>query len=130
MKKLVFLCVLVSCGLIGKVSADEFPSMIGTWEGSSEALVLGNSPYYKKNAVQMTPRLSSANFTLNLTHQEGRLFWGTLTSSQVTEAWIGTFWNDTQSFQAVDSDGHVVGRMIDENAMQLVLHANRQHACY
>ena len=105
---------------IGNVSANEFPNMVGIWEGSSEAVVLGNAFYYKDNAVETTPRVSSAKFTLNLTHQEGSLFWGTLTSNHMTESWIGTFWNDAQSFQAVDSDGQVVGRMIDKNAMQLV----------
>ena len=120
MKRLVFLGALLGFSLIGNVSANEFPNMVGMWEGSSEAVVLGNAFYYKDNAVETTPRVSSAKFTLNLTHQEGRLFWGTLTSNHMTESWIGTFWNDAQSFQAVDSDGQVVGRMIDKNAMQLV----------
>ena len=120
MKLVVFLSALISLGSMSKVSADEFPNMVGTWEGTSEALIFGNALYYKDNPSEGITRQSSAHFVINLTHQEGRLFWGTMTSSRITEQWIGAFWNDGASFKAVDSDGQVVGRMIDKNTMEVI----------
>ena len=76
--------------------------------------------YYKDQSDKQIPRLSSADFVLNLTHQDGRLIWGSLTSSDVTQPWIGTFWNDGKSLQGVDSNGQVEGRMLDANNMEVV----------
>ncbi len=120
MKQVVFFGALIGLIFIGAASADDFPSMVGTWGGTSKAVVLGDARYYSETADKTVPRLSDASFTLELTHQEGRLFWGTLTSSRITEAWIGTFWNDGVSFQAVGARGQVVGRMTDANTMEMI----------
>lgn len=120
MKFIGFLSALIGLVLMGSASADEFPSMVGAWEGTSEAVVLGDARYYGDTSNSAIPRLSSAAFTLDITHQEGRLFWGTLTSSRITEAWIGTFWNDGTSFQGVGSRGQVFGRIIDGNAIEMI----------
>jgi len=120
MKRAIFLSALIGLGFMSLVSAEEFPSMVGRWEGTSEALISGNALYYKDSTDEGIIRPSSAHFVLNLTHQEGRRFWGTLSSGRITERWIGIFWNDGASFKAVDSDGQVVGRMIDKNTMEVI----------
>jgi hypothetical protein len=94
MKLVVFLSALVGLISMNAASPEEFSSMVGTWEGKSEAVVLGNAVYYEDTEGEVMPRLTSVQFVLNLTHQEGRLFWGTLTSSRIIEEWIATFWND------------------------------------
>ena len=47
MKLAILFSALISLGLISKVSAEEFPNMVGTWEGTSEALIFGNALYYQ-----------------------------------------------------------------------------------
>jgi|GEM_PF-2348218 len=121
MKPAVFLSAVIGLSFASVVAADDFPSMIGTWKGTSEALVIGNPVHYPELASeQPIPRSSSAEFVLNLTRQDGRHMWGRVSSSNITEPWIGAFWNDRQSFQAVDSDGQIVGRMVDENTMEVM----------
>ena len=121
MKSLVFLSLVISLSVASIVTADEFPNMIGTWTGTSEAVVLGNPAYYPDRASeQATPRSSSADFTITLTHQDGRRIRGNVSSNNMSEPWIGAFWNDGKSFQAVDADGQIVGRMINTNTMELM----------
>ncbi|MDG2156169.1 MAG: hypothetical protein P8M26_09520 [Gammaproteobacteria bacterium] len=121
MKSAVLLSVVIGLSLASIVKADEFPSMVGTWKGTSEAVVLGNPAYYPDRASeQAIPRPSSADFVINLTHQDGRRMWGSVSSSDMAEPWIGVFWNDRKSFQAVDADGQVMGRMVDANTMEVI----------
>ena len=120
MKLVVFLGALIGLGLASIVTADEYPSMVGTWKGTSEAVVLGDALYYKNNTKDGTPRMSSAEFVLDLTHQDGRRIWGSLSSNDMKEPWIGVFWNDKESLQAVDSNGHITGRILDANTMEVV----------
>jgi hypothetical protein len=121
MKSAVFLSVVIGLSVASIATADEFPDMVGTWKGTSEAVVLGNPAYYPDRASEQSiPRSSSADFVLNLTHQDGRRMWGSVSSSHISEPWIGAFWNDGKSFQAVDSDGQIVGRMLDTNTMEVM----------
>ena len=114
MKLVVFLGALIGLGLASIVTADEYPSMVGTWKGTSEAVVLGDALYYKNNTKDGTPRMSSAEFVLDLTHQDGRR---KQVTTKIKEPWIGVFWNDKESLQAVDSNGHITGRILDANTM-------------
>ena len=45
---------------------------------------------------------------------------GSLTSSNVTEPWIGAFCNDGKSLRGVGSSGQVQGRILDANNMEVV----------
>jgi hypothetical protein len=127
MKLAVFLSVVIGLGLASIVRADdivradEFPSMVGTWKGTSEAVVLGKLAYYPDVASeQAIPQASSADFVINLTHQDGRRMWGNVSSNNMTEPWIGVFWNDRKSFEAVDENGQIKGRMIDANTVEVI----------
>ena len=121
MKAAVFLSAVIGFSVASIAAADEFPNMVGTWTGTSEAVVLGNPAYYPDRAPEQSiPRSSSADFVLNLTHQDGRRMWGSVTSSNLSEPWIGAFWDDGKSFQAVDADGQIVGRMVDSNTMEIM----------
>ena len=121
MKAAVFLSAVIGFSVASITTADEFPNMVGTWTGTSEAVVLGNPAYYPDRASEQSiPRSSSADFVLNLKHQDGRRMWGSVTSSNLSEPWIGAFWNDGKSFQAVDADGQIVGRMVDSNTMEIM----------
>lgn len=121
MKTAVFLSAVIAFSVASIAAADEFPNMVGTWTGTSEAVVMGNPAYYPARAPEQSiPRSSSADFVLNLTHQDGRRMWGSVTSSNLSEPWIGAFWDDGKSFQAVDADGQIVGRMVDSNTMEIM----------
>ena len=127
MKLAVFLSVVIGLGLASIVRADdivradEFQSMVGTWKGTSEAVVLGKPVYYPDRASeQAIPRASSADFVINLTHQDGRRMWGSVISSNIAEPWIGVFWNDRKTFEAVDANGQIVGRMVDANTVEVI----------
>jgi hypothetical protein len=121
MKAAVFLSAVIGFIVASIATAEEFPNMVGTWTGTSEAVVLGNPAQYPDRATEQSiPRSSSADFVLNLTHHDGRRMWGSVTSSNLSEPWIGAFWDDRKSFQAVDADGQIVGRMVGSNTMEIM----------
>jgi hypothetical protein len=121
MKAAVFLSAVIGFSVASIATAEEFPNMVGTWTGTSEAVVLGNPAHYPDRATEQSiPRSSSADLVLNLTHHDGRRMWGSVTSSNLSEPWIGAFWDDRKSFQAVDADGQIVGRMVGSNTMEIM----------
>jgi hypothetical protein len=99
--------------------AADYPDMLGSWSGTSEAVVLGHPRHYEDNPDEaVDARLASAEFTLTLTGQDGRRLWGTFESPTHSEAWLGVLWSDGKGLRGVDMDGHVEGRILDENTME------------
>jgi len=63
---------------MGAAAQDDVPNFTGTWTGSFDVIVMGREAG-AEGAVE------KANLTYTLTHQEGRLLWGTVASDKTAE---------------------------------------------
>jgi hypothetical protein len=53
------------------------PDLVGTWVGTSKAIVFGQNGYHPGNETAADPpRVREQEFTMEITGQDGRVFWG------------------------------------------------------
>lgn len=102
--------------------AQDFPNMVGVWKGHADGIVLGDPDHFM-SAVEAgktpeDPRTGGFDITITIVNQEGRNFWGTISGGGTTEPWLGTIWSDGKGYRAVDSDGHVDGRIISADEIE------------
>ena len=106
MKKTV-LCLALLVFLLGTgvcSAAEKLPNLIGTWIVKSEGAVLtkGSSP---GDWTHYQGRLSNITAELVITKQEGRVFYGTITSKLASENLAGVIGWDNKTLYLVDMDG-------------------------
>lgn len=70
--------LLLAGGVAGAVAQDSVPDFTGTWSGKFEVIVMGRE-------AGSESEVQEATVTFELTKQDGRLLWGTV-SSDKTEA--------------------------------------------
>ncbi len=124
-RRLAVLVVTLGCvgpaGIVAAQDTAQLPDLKGRWVGTSEAVVLGNVPHYSDDAASHSkPRVSAVEFTLTIEGQDGRRFWGTLTSQRDQEPWIGVIGFDGKTIFAQDSDGSIQGALVDRDTMEIV----------
>ncbi|MDB5558978.1 MAG: hypothetical protein JWQ36_1912 [Enterovirga sp.] len=100
------------------------PDLKGRWVGMSQNIMLGTTVHH--DAPHQGPRLSSLEFVITIEGQDGRRFWGNVTSSPAKkESVVGVISADGKMVVAQDADGLVQGSIVDQDTMDLIYsHAN------
>lgn len=106
MKKTI-LCLALLVFLLGVgvcSAAEKIPNLVGTWAVKSEAALLtkGGPP---GDWTHHRDVFSNLTAELVITKQEGRVLYGTFTSSQATENMAGVIGWDNKTLYLVDMDG-------------------------
>ena len=114
----VSLAVATPFGMAMAQDAAALPDLKGTWVGTSETVLLGSANHHEDG--EDGPRLSEMDFTMAVEGQDGRRFWGTFTSANSSETFLGVIGFDGKSIVARDTDGHIDGAIVDEGPMQLI----------
>jgi hypothetical protein len=97
-----------------------YPDMRGQWKGPTDAVVLGRDAFHhhdaKGNASE--PRTSQTEFTFTIKGQDGRKFWGEVSSKETAEPVVGVFASDKQTVHWVDTDGYAVGKLLGRDKFE------------
>lgn len=99
------------------VAADTVPDLKGTWQGKSQSVAvgkLGHTTDLKK------PAFLSADFTLRIDAQEGRLVYGTKQSKKSTEQILGVISADGKSVYFADHDGYYMMTILAPDQLEAI----------
>ena len=122
----------------GVAAAQQPFDVKGTWLPTEGAHILDGPTRHIESGTDDVPGSSrlkthSSKFVFRFEGQEGRSFWGTLSSAKVTEQLIGVFSVDGKRFVIVDEDGTFDGLVVDSNTLDYcythVTPTNRAVAC-
>ena len=95
----------------------------GRWVGTSESIVRGSAPHHAA-APGPAPLVDNVEFTLVITGQDGRRFWGTVSGGTSVEPVIGVIALDGKTIVARDSDGLLEGTIVDADTIDSVYSHN------
>jgi len=95
-----------------------FPSLLGTWIGTTEAVILGNPPHHARSGDLHQVRSSTVELTFRIEGQEGRRFWGVVESPVDRQPFVGVFGHDGRSITGVSSGGQMLGRLTDAGSIE------------
>ncbi|MGZ5901609.1 MAG: hypothetical protein ACXWK3_17850 [Reyranella sp.] len=118
--------------------AQEVPDLKGTWIPDKGAhLVEGPTLHQQSGTVAVpgddTLRTHTSKFIFHFNRQEGRTFWGVLSSAKVSEKVIGAISADGKRFVMADEDGRFDGTIVDPNTLDYcyahITPTNRAVAC-
>ncbi|MDI6026103.1 hypothetical protein QBK99_07880 [Corticibacterium sp. UT-5YL-CI-8] len=114
------LAILLAGGQVAM--AQEIPDLKGTWTPSQGAhIVSGQSHHSESGTVPMpgddTLQTHTTKFTFRFEGQEGRTFWGELSSGKVSEKLIGAISVDGKRFVIADKDGSFNGTLVDKDTL-------------
>ena len=98
------------------------PDLKGKWVGTSESIVTGIAKHHEAPEGD-APLLSSVEFTYVVEGQDGRRFWGTLTSPNFEEDMIGIVAKDGKTIVARSSEGEVRGTIADPDTIDITYSA-------
>jgi hypothetical protein len=95
----------------------------GTWVGHAQNIVEGPAHHHQRGAAGVKESgkflLSDQTFTFRFEGQDGRRFWGTISSATKTERIVGSFSTDGKRVYMVDEDGMIDGVVIDANKIDI-----------
>ena len=115
---LLTLAVAAPAGMSAAQDAAAMPDLKGKWVGTSEAMVLGSAAHHDDGDAG--PRLSEVEFTMAVDGQDGRRFWGTVSSAKSSEDFMGVIGFDGTSVVMRDPDGYMEGDLADDSTMHLI----------
>lgn len=104
---------------------DTLLDLKGRWVGTSESIVRGNALHHSAQGAS-EPLRDNVEFTFAITGQDGRRFWGTVSSKGGQEPLIGVIALDGKTIVAGDTDGTLQGNIIDPDTIDLVYHHTGQ----
>ena len=98
--------------------------MKGTWKGTGDAIIDGLTAYHPPGAAGTKPsgnyRLRAVTYTYKIDGQDGKRFWGTVSSDAVAnERLIGSLSNDGRWIYMVGKDGFLDGQIVDPDTIQM-----------
>lgn len=113
-----------ACCIAWSVAAQEaVPDMTGTWIGTAKSVVFGMNKFHP-GEVAVTPRVSELEYTMKITGQDGRVFWGEAWASSAPEN------RDTLAL-ALAADGRTIMGADNDGAHMMTLVApDRIERCY
>ncbi len=121
-KAIAILVVTLGCaaqaGIVAAQDAAQFFDLKGRWLATSESIVLGNALHH--GAGHDKPRLSAVEITLTIEGQDGRRFWGAVTSQAHREPLVGVIGFDCKTISAHDSDGALQGTIVDKDTVEVI----------
>ena len=103
--------------------AQAVPDLKGTWIPAKGAhLVEGPTKHQQSGTVPVpggddTLRTHTSKFVFRFERQEGRTFWGVLSSAKVSEKFIGAISVDGKRFVMTDEDGRFDGFVVDNDTL-------------
>ena len=104
----------------------------GTWTGMAEAILEGPAAHHggpQASGAGSRFKLSQQPFTFVFEGQEGRRFWGSVSSPSGTERAIGSLSVDGKSIHIVDDDGMVDGTVVNADTLDLCYrHVSKESA--
>jgi hypothetical protein len=103
----------------GTAIAQEIPNMVGTWKGSTRAVIIGSNPYRvaESNGPNLPPNL--IEFTYSITKQEDNRFVGTSGAGKFGETLIGAINPDGKSGIMIDDDGQYQFTLRDADTIDM-----------
>jgi len=107
------------------VAEEPIPDMVGTWIGTTKSVVFGNNRFHPGDQTPAEPpRVGELEYTLEVTGQDGAVFWGEAWSSANPEA------RDTLAL-AIATDGRtIVGADNDGIHTMTLVSPDRIERCY
>jgi hypothetical protein len=102
--------------------AQEIPDLKGTWIPAEGAhIISGPSRHVESGTVPVpgddTLQRHTSKFVFRFEGQDGRTFWGVLSSDRVSEKLIGAISVDGKRFVIADQDGTFVGTVVDADTL-------------
>jgi hypothetical protein len=98
--------------------AQEVPDLRGTWIPAAGAHIIDGPSRHIESGTEDVPghdtlQRHTSNFVFRFEGQEGRTFWGVLSSDRVSEKLIGAISVDGRRFVIADEDGTFAGTVVD-----------------
>ncbi|MBX3541027.1 MAG: hypothetical protein KF735_25520 [Chelatococcus sp.] len=124
MKRAVYLMGGVM-GLLASVegaNAQNVLDLKGTWNPSQGAHIVDGPSRHHESGMSALPgqdnlKRHNSKFVFRIEGQDGRTFWGTLSSEKVSETLIGALSVDGKQFVMADKDGTFRGSVVDTNTL-------------
>ena len=109
----------------GAFAQDAAPDLVGTWVGTGKSVVFGQNKFHPGSETPASPpRIRELDYTMEITGQDGRLFWGEAWSSASPEV------RDTLAL-ALTADGKtIVGADNDGAHYMTLVSPDRIERCY
>lgn len=107
----------------GAALAQQVPDLKGTWMPAKGAHLVEGPTKHQESGTVAVPggydglRTHTSTFVFNFDRQEGRTFWGVLSSAKVSEKVIGAISGDGKRFVMVDEDGRFDGLVVDNDTL-------------
>ena len=102
-------------------AAATISDMKGTWKGTGEAIVSGLAAHHPPGSPAKAAgnhRLRSQTFTYKIEGQDGKRFWGTVTSDAAVEQIIGSISPDGKWVYIAAREGLLDGTVVDKDTVQ------------
>lgn len=120
LRAICWLAVLLAGG--GAAAAGEVPDMKGTWLPAEGAHIIDGPSRHIQSGTVPVPgddelRKHTSPFVFRFEGQDGRTFWGVLSSDRVSEKLIGTLSVDGKRFVMADQDGTFDGTVVDVDTL-------------
>ena len=107
--------VLVAGSMSSTAQAqDDWPDLTGVWSGTSESVVIGDTLHHEPGDM---PHLSEKAFTFTVEGQDGRRFWGTLSSADDSEPVVGVIASNRHTLYFADSDGFGFVELVSDDEL-------------
>ncbi|CAH1661392.1 conserved exported hypothetical protein [Hyphomicrobiales bacterium] len=124
MKKHMYVIGGVMGLLAGGASAiaQEVLNVKGIWTPSQGAHIVDGPSRHHESGTSAIPgqeglKRHNSKFVFRIDGQEGRTFWGSLSSEKVSETLIGALSVDGKHFAMADKDGTFRGTVVDSNTL-------------
>ncbi|MCP3470152.1 hypothetical protein NLM33_07410 [Bradyrhizobium sp. CCGUVB1N3] len=107
----------------GSAMAQDVPNLKGTWLPEKGAqLIDGHSLHYRDGTAHVAGgdkelHRDTSRFIFHFDAQDGRTFWGSLSSGKVSESLIGAISGDGKRFVIADKDGTFNGTVVDTDTL-------------
>ncbi|MCA0302508.1 MAG: hypothetical protein LCH95_08875 [Proteobacteria bacterium] len=112
----------LAIALVAGTAQAQVIDLKGTWTGIAEAIFEGPAAHHGKPGASGAGsrfKLNQQPFTFVFEGQEGRRFWGMVSSPTSTERIIGSLSVDGKSVHMVDDDGMVDGTVVNADTLDL-----------
>jgi hypothetical protein len=114
------LVILLTGG--GAAMAQEVPDLKGTWTPAQGAHIVDGPSRHAESGTLPVPgddtlKKHASEFVFRFEGQEGRTFWGVLSSDKVSEKLIGALSVDGKRFVIADQDGTFDGTVVDTDTL-------------
>jgi hypothetical protein len=124
--------VVTAAGAAAQTTPAPF-DMKGTWKGNNEALVDGPATHHPPGVDSKAAgpyRLRQQTITYKFDGQDGKRFWGTMSSEQqVNIRMLGTLSADNKWIYMVSKEGYLDGQIIDPDTIEMCYrHVNETSA--